>query len=407
MVKKMYFTALICCLILSSTGTAFAAKGTANEELLRARELGKSVNAFAFDLYKEIAKEEKGNIFFSPLSISMALALAYEGAAGETREEMRRVLHFKGNAGEQFRAYLDILNDTPKESGELLLATAVWPDVDLNISERYVDILKKYYNCDVTIFDFSGSWHITQAMNNWISGKTKGKIKHMVTAKDIEKECLMLGSAIYFNGGWEEKFNSKKTKGMPFFHTAKEVEEMLFMYQKGNIDYFENVKLQSVRFNFKNGVFSYIVLLPRKQNDWMNIRLSQELFDEVLRGMKPSNVTIYLPKFKMESSYTLNATLQNIGIKKAFKEYEADFSNISLTNAMPGKDTILYYLSKIMHKAIFEINEDHVKAAAATSVSMEGLKILNKYIEFKADRPYVYIITDKRTGLILFIGKKV
>ena len=120
--------------------------------------LSKSVNAFAFDLYKEIAKEEKGSIFFSPLSISMALALAYEGAAGETREEMRRVLHYDDNVGKQFRAYLDVLNNTTKKSGEFLLANAAWPDIHLNIREKYVDTLKKYYDSKATKIDYSDTW---------------------------------------------------------------------------------------------------------------------------------------------------------------------------------------------------------------------------------------------------------
>ncbi|MDO5115021.1 MAG: serpin family protein [Synergistaceae bacterium] len=408
MVKRIYVMFLICCLIVSSTAAAFAANGMADEELSRARKLSKSVNAFAFDLYKEIAKEEKGNIFFSPLSISMALALAYEGAAGETREEMRRVLHYEGNIGEQFRAYLELLSKRPKESGEFLSATAVWPDINSAIRRGYLELVKNYYHSEVKALDFSKPRQASQTVNNWVKSKTKGKIRAFISDdRDIEDICLMLSNALYFKGEWDEKFNKRETKMLTFFHAEKKSSETLFMFRSGNnIDYFENEKLQSIRLNFKNGLYSYIVLLPQRQNSWTDTELSQGLLDEVLTGMKPrSNMTIYLPKFKTESSFELNMILEGMGIKKAFIKGEADFYNIFLPKGIFGKDTVSYYISKVMHKVAFEINENHTEAAAATVVTMRTSKILNRPVEFKADRPYIYIIADNRSGAILLMGR--
>ena len=200
-----------------SPTAAFAAIGAADEELSRARELGKAVNAFAFDLYKEIAKEEKGNIFFSPLSISMALALAYEGAVGETREEMKKVLHFDNDISAQYKAILNIIKNTPPEAGEVLIANAIWPDKNLSVRKEYMEKLRKCYDSETIELDYTDVDQAVSAINNWTNEKTRGEIKEVVTHDDFKDTFLSISNAIYFIAEWQNKFSVRDTMERDFF----------------------------------------------------------------------------------------------------------------------------------------------------------------------------------------------
>ena len=195
-----------------SAGAAFAADGASNDDLLRARELSKSVNAFAFDLYKEIAKEEKGSIFFSPLSISMALALAYEGATGENREEMKKVLHYNDNIGTRFKAYIEMVNKVPKESGKLYVANGIWADWSVTLLSNYVIKIKRDYGSEVKKLDFRKRAHAASVINKWIEDKTRGKIKGIVDERSEMSWAMSIINAVYFQAFWMEPFRNKHTE---------------------------------------------------------------------------------------------------------------------------------------------------------------------------------------------------
>ena len=401
MLKNIGTAILIFCLTALSAGAAFAADGASNDDLLRARELSKSVNAFAFDLYKEIAKEEKGSIFFSPLSISMALALAYEGAAGETREEMRRVLHYDDNVGKQFRAYLNVLNNTTKKSGEFLLANAAWLDIHLNIREKYVDTLKKYYDSKATKIDYSDTHGAAEAINLWCYRNTKGKIKKIVVPGDLKGCRLALGNAAYFKAEWQRGFRKERTAPMPFHRSEKEVVEYPMMKTRGNYKYYEDKKIQSLTMPYKDGIFAMIAILPKEIRYMKKIEkeLGEALLSKILSCYDIANVNLCLPRFMIEENYQMAYCLRAIGMNKALSS-AANFSGIT---GMPG-----LYIDKVIHKAIAGVTEEGSEAAATTVIIMN--KILpppgkRRVIEFTADRPFLFFILDNRTNTIMFMGK--
>ncbi len=404
MLKNIGPAILIFCLTALSVGAAFAADGASNEDLLRARELSKSVNAFAFDLYKEIAKEEKGSIFFSPLSISMALALAYEGAAGETREEMRRVLHYDDNVGKQFRAYLNILNNTTKESGELILASAVWPDSTLKLRKKYIHDITKYYSSEISQLNFSQSQQSADEINIWTNKQTRGKIQTIVSPRDIGNSALVLTNAAYFKGEWRDKFNEQLTKEKEFFTSPKEVKKIPFMNKKGTLAYYEDDTLQCIKLPFKNNLYSLAVILPSKweYQELITKTLNLKKFSTIVSQLKSEKVNLYLPKYSETKRYTkISKYLSSLGMKRALGNL-ADFRNIMES---PSRDRL--YIQNIIHKSTFDIDEAYTEASAATAVGMTFTSTSLKrdhYIEFNANRPFLYFILDDNS-MILFIGR--
>ncbi|MEG1912734.1 MAG: serpin family protein [Cloacibacillus sp.] len=406
MFKSISFAIFIFCLTVLSSETAFAATGgVPNEDLFRARELGKAVNAFAFDLYKEIAKEEKGNIFFSPLSISMALALAYEGAAGETREEMRKVLHFDNDISAQYKAILNIIKNTPPEAGEVLIANAIWPDKNLSARKEYMEKLRKYYDSEAIELDYTDVDQAVSAINNWTNEKTRGEIKEVVTHDDFKDTFLSISNAIYFIAEWQNKFSVRDTMERDFFKKNGDIIKLPTMFKKDKVGYYENEFSQSISLHYKDAVNSMLIILPEK-NGLTKIEncLSNAFFDEVVHSLDMTDCKIYLPKYRMQQTYHLVKTLRKLGLERATSLF-AEFTKIA-------RNVESFFIDNIIHKTVMEVNEERTKAAAVTVFNLRGTmnwgdkekQQLEPKI-FRADRPFVYMIINNQTKTIMFMGR--
>ena len=397
MLKNIGPAILIFCLTALSTGAAFAADGASNDELLRARELSKSVNAFAFDLYKEIAKEEKGSIFFSPLSISMALALAYEGAAGETREEMRRVLHYGDDPSRGLKSYLDLVSNTPSSHGTFFLALAIWPDKNLVLQEEYIKKIKTQYMSKILPLDFKDSANAASAINGWAEKNTNGKIKSIVTPELLNNTLLALASTAYFKGDWESKFDVKKTKQENFYPARGIKQKVPFMNREGRMDYYSGETFHCVRLQYTGHSYSMVVMLPKEIEGLASVEkiLNGEKFSQILGNMLNVDVNLYLPKIKTEKKYSLGGYLSKIGMVSALG-LDADFSKLSRRAV---------YIKQILHQTYLDVNEEYTEAAAATIITMRATSLMRKPILFRADHPFLYFIIDNRTEMIIFIGR--
>ena len=388
-----------------SPTAAFAAIGAADEELSRARELGKAVNAFAFDLYKEIAKEEKGNIFFSPLSISMALALAYEGAAGETREEMRKVLHFDNDISAQYKAILNIIKNTPPEAGEVLIANAIWPDKNLSARKEYMEKLRKYYDSEAIELDYTDVDQAVSAINNWTNEKTRGEIKEVVTHDDFKDTFLSISNAIYFIAEWQNKFSVRDTMERDFFKKNGDIIKLPTMFKKDKVGYYENEFYQSISLHYKDAVYSMLIILPEK-NGLTKIEncLSNAFFDEVVHNLDMTDCKIYLPKYRMQQTYYLVKTLRKLGLERATSLF-AEFTKIA-------RNVEGVFIDNVIHKTVMEVSEEKTKAAAVTVFNLRGTmnwgdkekQQLEPKI-FRADRPFAYMIINNQTKAIMFMGR--
>lgn len=388
-----------------SPTAAFAAIGAADEELSRARELGKAVNAFAFDLYKEIAKEEKGNIFFSPLSISMALALAYEGAVGETREEMKKVLHFDNDISAQYKAILNIIKNTPPEAGEVLIANAIWPDKNLSVRKEYMEKLRKCYDSETIELDYTDVDQAVSAINNWTNEKTRGEIKEVVTHDDFKDTFLSISNAIYFIAEWQNKFSVRDTMERDFFKKTGDIIKLPTMFKKDKVGYYENEFSQSISLHYKDAVYSMLIILPEK-NGLTKIEncLSNAFFDEVVHNLDMTDCKIYLPKYRMQQTYYLVKTLRKLGLERATSLF-AEFTKIA-------RNVEGVFIDNVIHKTVMEVSEEKTKAAAVTVFNLRGTmnwgdkekQQLEPKI-FRADRPFVYMIINNQTKAIMFMGR--
>jgi serpin B len=359
--------------------------------------------SFAIDLYHQLRNED-GNIFFSPYSISVALAMTYAGARGETESQIARVLHFdmpQENLHAAFSALQEKLVEAESAGGvQLKIANSLWPHVDYPFLKTYLDLVLKYYGVGITALDYINDTEgARQKINNWVEQKTERKIRELI-GKGILNDLtrLVLTNAIYFKGNWSAQFDARATKEENFWPPHGPV-EVPMMTRKGNYRYKETKDLQILELPYVGDRLSMLVLLPREKDGLPNLesRLTSDFLAEAKNKFWEHEVIVHLPKFKVETGFNLNEALISLGISEAFDMDKANFAG------MDGKENWLY-IDLVIHKAFVEINEEGTEAAAATAVVMQSLGS-SKPVEFRADHPFLFLIRERETGSILFIGR--
>ena len=358
-------------------------------------------NQFAVDFYLEI-KDSGENIFFSPFSISTAFAMAYEGAKGNTSRQMEDVFYFEDDYIERTASYAAIHNiiNAKSKKYELHTANALWAEQNYTFLENYTSTIRNYYGGNTTNMDFiNNAEQSRQEINRWVEEKTKEKIKDLLPAGSINYLTrLVLTNAIYFKGEWVKKFDKDDTKDMPFkvdSETEVTVPMMKLSGENARFNYAETENMQILEMMYDGGNLSMLVLLPRENLDEIEPELSAENLAKWKSMMRERKIDVYFPKFRLETEYSLPGTLQDMGMTDAFSWPEADFSG------MDGGRNL--FISGAFHKAFIEVNEEGTEAAAATAIVMTmGMAFPN---EFRADHPFIFIIQEKTTGSILFMGR--
>ncbi len=362
----------------------------------------KGNNAFAFDLYGTVAKE-KGNLFFSPYSISSALAMTYAGARGETAKQMEKTLHFD-LAGAQlnsgFAGLMKKFNASGKDY-QLSVANALWGQKDTDFFPEFVEITKNYYDAGFGLVDYINDTEQARlTINKWVETKTNRKIKDLIKPKILNSLTrLVLTNAIYFKGKWESQFKPNQTKDAPFYLADGAQTNTPLMYQLGKFNYAETDEWQVLELPYTGGTIAMDILLPKVQSDPAKLEsgLSADAFQELLDRMASRKAHVYLPRFKLEKEILLNTQLQALGMKDAFDKEKADFY---------GMSKIFLYITHVIHKAFVEVNEEGTEAAAATGVVMGTKSVdIDKPVSFRADHPFVFLIRDVDSGSILFMGR--
>ncbi len=362
-----------------------------------------AVNAFAFDIFREVHEVNEGNLFISPYSIFTALAMTYEGARGETAEEMANVLNVKQD-NESFHIYMknlyEVLN-TKNEEYNISTANALWVKENLQLLEAYLNVIREHYGGDATEVDFSNPTESAAIINQWVENQTNGLIKDLITADAISPlTALILTNAIYFKGIWETQFDPVNTTNRTFETTAEtsvEAPTMSFIDTEDVFYYTETDDLQILELPYTGDDISMIILLP-KNNDLSPAidTIDNDMFSEWIESMVETKVDIYLPKFKVETSYSLGDYLIELGMNIPFTS-EANFSGIT------GRRDL--FISKVLHKAFIDVNEEGTEAAAATAVYMElTVNGGSSRVVFDCNHPFMYLIQHKQTGTILFMG---
>ncbi len=368
----------------------------------KVEELAQSNNKFAFDLYKQVVDDES-NIFFSPYSIFSVLSMTYEGARGETADEIKETLYLP----ELFDLRLSsarLYNVINKKDKEYLLSTAnaLWAQKDYSFIEEYFSTIENFYGGKIETLDFvSKTEESRKTINKWVEKQTKDKIVDLIKPGILGPSTrLVITNAIYFKGDWLYQFEKEDTQIMDFT-TLNGTKEKVDMMHLDNSDisflYKDTDKAEILSLPYKGNELSMLIVLPKGEFKDFEKGLINENFEKMISGMSEKNVEVFIPKFKMELEYYLNTPLQNLGIEKAFTE-DADFSG------MTGKRDLS--VSDVIHKSFVEVNEEGSEAAAATAVVLKETAMIDEEnIVFKADHPFLFVIRENSTGLILFMGR--
>ena len=379
-----------------------AAQPPIGRELIETRD---ACNRFALDMYRELAAG-KENIFFSPWSLSYALAMTYEGARGKTKEEMGSALHFSIGEGARRRSFsrIDKKLNAPDSGYSLHAANALWVEKKFRLDDEYADLIEQSYHARAANLDFIYEGENSRkTINSWVEEKTLGKIKEIIPPGAIDKLTrLIITNAIYFKGCWRLEFDRKLTAKEDFFTGEGRrvaVPMMRRLDDNAVFPYFESEELQILQLPYLGDRLSLTILLPRN-NDLAHLEasLDAEKLSRWRMGMVEKQVDVYIPKFKVASSYLLNESLIKLGMPTAFDDSAADFTGMSI------KWGRMLYIRYVFHQAYVEVNEEGTEAAAATAVVIKIRGLPPKPPVFRADRPFIFMITDDQTGLILFLG---
>ncbi len=372
-------------------------------------------NQFALEFYDEINKQGE-NVFFSPYSISAALAMTYEGANGQTADEMKSVFHFPENnvLRPNFAAIYNDINQIDKQY-QLNTGNALWVQQDYPFLEDYISKVENYYGGKAANVDFVKETEKSrQTINSFIEEQTNDKIKDLIQPGALNAMTRMvLTNAVYFKGTWEWEFDKSDTRDQDFKISADNIVKTPMMYMdpdKATFNYADIDKLQILELPYKGEDISMLVLLPKQGDDYdfetgevitsdytlEDIELSSEKLEEYKSKMKETGLdAIYLPKFEFDTKYFMKDTLTSLGMPTAFIGGSADFSGMDGTKNL--------FIDKIIHQAFVKVDEEGTEAAAATAVIMEKMAAMPRNI-FKADHPFIFIIQERETGNILFMG---
>ncbi len=355
---------------------------------------------FALDLYQKLRSVDD-NIFFSPYSISSALAMTYAGARGNTDKQMAKVLYFPMDQDYLHPAFAALqakLNRVKSKNVQLIIANSLWGRKGRNFLPSFLKILKKYYGAVLQELDFINAPEKSRRIINvWVEEQTKGKIGELIGKGVISKyTALILANAIYFKGNWASKFEKSRTKMLPFTVLQKKTVQVPTMTQTTEFRYSTNEYCQILEIPYTGNNLSILLFLPHKIDGLPELekKLCLETLEGWLKNLHKKRVHLYLPKFKLIQKYSLGSTLSSMGMDKAF--VSADYSGIDGTKSL--------FISEILHKAFIELNEEGTEAAAATAVVLVESAAKQPVI-FRADHPFFFIIRDKQSKSILFMGR--
>jgi serpin B len=367
------------------------------------REVANANNKFAFDLYSELKKSESGNIFYSPYSISAALTMTYEGAKGQTADEMRSVFHFLeiSTLRPNFAAIYKDINEGAKDY-ELRTGNALWVQQDYLLLEDYISRVEKYYGGKAANVDFVRETEKSrQTINSFIEEQTNKKIKDLLPLGSLNPLTrLVLTNAIYFKGTWKWEFDKSDTQEQDFKITPTNVVKTPMMYmepKKARLNYVDIGDLQILELPYKGEDISMLILLPTENLESIEPTLTAEKLSEYKNRMQETNLdAIYLPKFEFDTKYTLNENLKALGMPTAFDAGNADFSGMTTAEKI--------WIDFVIHQAYVKVDEKGTEAAAATAVVVSVGIVMPRNV-FRADHPFIFIIQQKDTGNILFFGR--
>jgi len=369
-------------------------------------------NTFSMDLYNRL-RGTKGNLVVSPFNVTGTMAMAYAGASGVTQSQIQSVMHYLSqnvNLYEVF-AFLNKKLTAPYYQGpnetRLFIANSVWLQRDLKLSPTYVDIVNKYFQAGLKQVDFMRNPEAARTnINNWVRERTQGRIPNLVAQGDLDASSRMvLVSALFMKAVWKQAFDPSLTKTGVFFKDAIHSVSCQMMTGTAEFPYAELNNLQAIELPYRSSFkdepeFSMIILLPIGTYDVTPVEsiLSATNLDTILNNLQPKQVICTIPKFAFSSAFRLDPIFQQMGMSVPFSSY-ADFSGITGTKDLA--------LGSILHKTYISVDEKGTEAIAATAVSINltSAQPTETATIFKADHPFIFVIVDRSTRSIIFVGR--
>ena len=360
---------------------------------------------FGFNVFDEIRKTEQDkNIFISPFSISVALAMTLNGAAGETEQAMTNTLQLQGLDAEAINVGYAGLRQTlltadPKVT--LAIANSLWARQGVPFKQDFLQRNAQFFGAEISTLDFDDP-NASKTINKWVDTNTMGKIKKVVGDKISPDQVLFLINAIYFKGTWQEEFDPSETREGPFYLATGDVKQVPMMRQKRGYPYYRGERFQAIRLAYGDGQMSMYIFLPDRESDLNSFleNLNAESWENWMSPFHRRGVSLVMPKFKLEYERSLNNTLKALGMDIAFAPNLADFSRMAPLEIL-GENL---YIGEVLHKTFVEVNEEGTEAAAVTSVAPSITSVRPPPIRFTIDRPFFFAIRDNQTKTVLFMG---
>lgn len=366
-------------------------------------------NRFALDLYGRLRSGRPGNLFFSPGSLSTALAMTYAGARGQTAEQMAEVLHFR-LPQEKLHPAFTALQETWDAQGEkagykLSVANRLWGQEGFDFRPAFLVTSREHYGAELAQVDFARQPEpALRRINAWVEERTQGKIRDLIPPGVLDAMTrLVLTNAVYFKGVWAEQFQKSATKGAPFHVSARRQADVPLMSQQDEFRYWAGDGVKVLELPYGEGDLAMLALLPDEIEGLpaLEAGLTVENLSRWLTGLRKQKVRVSLPRFTLSSSFQLDDVLGAMGMARAFTPGEADLSGMSSQEEL--------FLSAVVHKAFVDVNEEGTEAAAATGIAVGATSFVvpQEPAVFRADHPFVFLIRDNRSGSILFLGRLV
>ncbi len=367
-------------------------------------EIVQGMNSFGIDLFSKICvnEEPSKNVFISPLSIHMALSMTWNGAGGETRDQMMDVLNYPSYDDQEINSAIkkliaDLLS--ADEKVETVIANSIWHRDGYAVEEDFLEVNRKYFDALVEAADFDDP-ETVDLINDWVAETTNNRIEDIIENIDPE-HVMFLINAVYFNGIWQKEFVEENTEKRPFYLQGGDEKEVMTMETEGGFPYTPGNGYHAVELPYGHGNYSMIVLLPDPETgiEELTGMLDGEEWAELTASLNGKrDIHMRLPRFTFEYDIQLKDVLVSLGMEDAFDEYNADFTGINQDGGL--------YVSEARHKSFIDVNEEGTEAAAVTSVEIGVVSYdPDRPVFFHVNRPFLFAIRERTTNTLLFLGR--
>jgi len=361
------------------------------------REVKSVASDFSFDVFKELANSQE-NLFVSPYSLNTALIMAYVGSDGETREEMKAVLNLEYDDILELKK--DVLHlkhhlETISEEAEVSIANALFLKQGIPFLDSYIESGKNYFEAELDNLPQTG-----EPINQWVEEKTREKIDEIIDSGPIDPLVIAyLVNAIYFQADWNLEFDENLTRTRPFYFN-NEGFDVEMMENKDDYRYLINDDIEAIRLDYSHEKYAFHAIMPSNLEDFY-LNFNKNSFEDLKNSYRKDELTLRLPKFKMEEKFKLSDALEAMGMHLAFNPSQADFSK--MVDLEELRDNV--YISEVYHSTYIEVDETGTEAAAATAVEMSREMAVMDPLILEFNRPFIFLIEEKESNTILFMGQ--